>query len=474
MSDSESSSSSSSSSESETDYEDMNEILSSIGLKKKYGRMFAKANVVDVEDAKDLSDKKLKSLGVLSSSDRKKIMRAIENATSSDDSDSSSDSESDEGSAELDRLERTLRANGLKKYFKVLKKAGFASVDSLGKIDERRLKKLGVVSSEDKKKLLKLAKKSASLSRGSPVMKVLQREPSLKKYSDMVIKEAKITTLKQAQRLSDRQLRKIGIKSARHREKFIKTFAKASGSSGEDDSKLIARILSKAKLRQYVKTLEKHNIRTLERACELSSGELKEMGVNTVTERHSIMKALKRGEKKANSGSSSDSSGESSDSDSGSDSELANEAIRKVLKGVQMEKYTSRFTSRDINSIRSAQGLGHDELRDLGFDSSGQRDVIINAFQDADWKCIYCHEWNEFRATCSNCTKKRRNVDAEALYSLDQRVKYVGKFRPTTRIKHGDKGEIHRVLADEHYMVRIKKGDRTIKIRLRQDELAAI
>lgn len=240
---------------------------------------------------------------------------------------------------------------------------------------------------------------------------------------------------------------------------------------------MIAKILASAKLRQYVKTFEKHSIRTLERACELSSAELKEMGVNTVAERHSIMKALKRGERKAQE-SSSESSGSSdsgdSDSDSDSDSELSNEAIHKVLKGVKFEKYTSRFTSRDINSIRSAQSLGHDELRDLGFETSGQRDVIMNAFQDADWKCIYCHEWNEFRSTCSNCTKKRRTVDAEALYSLDQRVKYVGKFRPTTRIKYGDKGEIHRVLADEHYMVRIKKGERTIKIRLRQDELAAI
>ena len=473
MSDSESSSSSSSSSESETDYEDMNEILGSIGLKKKYGRMFAKAKVVDVEDAKDLSEKKLKSIGVVSSSDRKKIMRAIENATSSDDSDSSSDSGSDEDSAELARLEKTLKANGLKKYFKVLRKGGFTDVSLLAKLDERKLKKLGVGSSEDKKKLLKLAKKSAALSKGSVVLKYLQRDTSLKRYSEIIVKEGKVTTLKQAQRLSDRQLRKLGMKSAKHREKFMKTFAKARNSSGEDESKLIARILTKAKLREHVKTFQKHDICTLERACELSSAELKEMGISTVTERHDVMKALKRG-KKANSGSSSESSDDASNSGSDSDAELANEAIHKVLKQVKLEKYTSRFTTRDINSIRSAQALGHDELRDLGFDSSGQRDLIINAFQDADWKCIYCHEWNEFRSTCSNCTKKRRNVDTEAIYSLDQRVKYVGKFRPTTRIKHGDKGEIHRVLADEHYMVRIKKGERTIKIRLRQDELAAI
>lgn len=474
MSDSESSSSSSSSSSSasETDYEDMNEILSSIGLRKKYGRVFAKANVVDVEDAKDLTEKKLKSIGIDSSADRKKIMRAIEHATTSEDSESSSESESDdESDTEQLRLEKTLRINGLKRYCRTLKKNGFNSLQKLATLDERKLRKLGIDDSVDKRKFLKLAKKTAGLDKSVPVLKYLKRDPSLKKYADMIVKEGKVKTLRDAKRLSDRPLRKLGMKSPKHREKFMKLFAKVRADSEDDEMKAIARILTKAKLKEYVQAFVKFKVDTLEKAADLDSEELKLMGVDSLSERNKIMRAFR----KSKSDSDDSESEESSDdgSESLDDEAEENEAIYKVLKTINFEKYTKNFTDRDIRSVRAAQELGHNELKDLGFNHIGQRDLIINAFQEADWKCIYCHEWNEFRKTCINCAKARRAVDADTTFAIDQKVKYIGKFRPTTRIKYGDKGEIHRVLADEHYMVKIKKSDRIIKIRLRQDELAA-
>mmetsp|Transcript_16961 Transcript_16961/g.21692 ORF Transcript_16961/g.21692 Transcript_16961/m.21692 type:complete len:479 (+) Transcript_16961:374-1810(+) len=477
MSDSEYSSSSSSSSSSGSDFEEMDDLLGRIGMKKKYSKLFSKADVIDIEDAKELTEKQLKKMGIGSSSDRKKIMRAIEEATSSDDSDGSSDSDSDSDSSDdeasdSEKLQRVLRSIGLKKYGKILKSNRISSLSKAQDLDDRKLKKFGISSSTDRKLLLKAFSKNPSRSNSSKgsdsdfdEIADLLDKAGLKKYAKAV-KNSKVRSLKDVTKLDDKALKRAGVDSEKTRSKIIKALQSDSKSTKKRTSPLtekemVVRILKDTKLKEFVKVFEKKGIDSLKKASALSPDNLRSMGITTLSQRSALISAFSNSYDHLH-GDTVSSSSEDEEDD-----------IKKALKRAKQQQYVSLFRKRDITSIRQAQDLKHPQLKDLGIDNAGIREVIMEAFAEADWKCTYCMGWNSHRKTCETCQKVKRAVNENAKFELQQAVKYIGKFRPTTRVKYGDKGRVHRVLPDDFYMVNVDHKDKKIKIRLAGNELKA-
>lgn len=416
------------------------DILRRIGLKKKYGKIFAKHKIEGLDEALELSDRRLKKLGVLSASHRKKIIEAISEEVDSDSGSSFFSSSDDE---ELTPVEKLLQQNGLLKIKPLVRYLNKKNIE-----DIRDLKQLSL--------------------------------------SDTKLKSLSISSSKQRTKILDT----LGAKSSRKKRNSGSGSGSGSSrsrgsnrsrsSSPVNEKKVIREILQGEGFEDAAQTLFRNKIKTIKAARDLTPEKLKQFGVDSLGARSAILSAFSNSPnaqeilKKHN-------LLETQSGTSVTDSEADDEnALYKALNRVHLGRLFDYFKKRGIagDSIRTLQKLGHEELKDLGLDNRGQRDLILDAIAEADWKCVYCETWNEHRKACMVCRKAFRRQEGEEekpKFEVDQKVKYVGKFRPTTRLKYGEKGKVNRVIGNQFYMVVFenRKDKKTVTIRLAQKELCA-
>eukprot|EP00924_Labyrinthula_sp_SR-Ha-C_P010419 augustus_masked-scaffold_23-processed-gene-5.62-mRNA-1 protein AED:1.00 eAED:1.00 QI:0/-1/0/0/-1/1/1/0/357 len=320
---------------SEDEEEMIKEALSSAGM-KKYFKYFQKKGITSVADAQGLSDKKLSKF-VKSSSDRKKILRALEDLDDGSESEYSYDSEDEFledvkdisskyakalkragittakkatkpklkkagldskgikavlGIAEGAQLAEALKAKGLKKYVKGLNKAKVLSKSSSGQ--EKVLKKLGA-SSGDKKKIMKILSKFSEESDSEEekeevsdtvewVHEVLRKQ-GLAKYIGNFNRSG-VSSLRQARKLHHTEMRKMGVNYYLDREKLIEGFAEY-----KVRNKKLMNILFECSMMQYAGEFE--TLISVQDAKLLTHADLKKMGIQLYGDREKLIQTLK-------------------------------------------------------------------------------------------------------------------------------------------------------------------------------------
>eukprot|EP00924_Labyrinthula_sp_SR-Ha-C_P010397 augustus_masked-scaffold_23-processed-gene-5.54-mRNA-1 protein AED:0.11 eAED:1.00 QI:0/-1/0/1/-1/1/1/0/443 len=400
---------------SEDEEEMIKEALSSAGM-KKYFKYFQKKGITSVADAQGLSDKKLSKF-VKSSSDRKKILRALEDLDDGSESEYSYDSEDEFledvkdisskyakalkragittakkatkpklkkagldskgikavlGIAEGAQLAEALKAKGLKKYVKGLNKAKVLSKSSSGQ--EKVLKKLGA-SSGDKKKIMKILSKfseesdseeesdSDSEDEGETVKRLLAKAEA-KKYIKLFQSKG-VNTVAAARKLQHKDLREMGIHLYRERRDIIEEFEKYNGeelssvSSGSDDTtdnvNMVHEVLRQQYMSRHIPDFDRMGITTLRQARKLTQTQLRSMGVALYLQRERLINAF-------------------------ADYRPKNKAIMKILIDCNLASHAREFEK--LIDVEDAKNLTHSDLRAMGINLYGQRERLMRAFME--------------------------------------------------------------------------------------------
>uniref|UniRef100_A0A6S8CXK1 SAM domain-containing protein n=1 Tax=Aplanochytrium stocchinoi TaxID=215587 RepID=A0A6S8CXK1_9STRA len=362
-SDSESSGSDSGSdseSSSEDEEEKIKDALKDAGM-KKYIKAFEKAGIESVDD---VTDKKLKKMGIESSSDRKKIMKIM---SSLDESDSSSSDSSDEE----DRVHAVLEEAGMKKYVKNFKKAKIDTMKAASKLDAKKLGKMGV---DDKhaKKIVKAFSNSGE--DGDEGLKTVLKKAGLKQHVK-TLQKAKVADVEDGYKLDEKKLKKAGVDSSKDRAKIIKAFKAHKKENGEsdDEADTIRKLLIKASMKKYYPLFKKQNVDTVKKAKALQHKDLREMGIHLYRERRDIIEQFEKynGEELSSAG-----------SDSGTSDSGGVNMVHEVLRQQYMSRHIPDFDRMGITTLRQARKLTQTQLRSMGVALYLQRERLINAFAD--------------------------------------------------------------------------------------------
>lgn len=369
-SDSSSSGSDSDSDSSEDEEEKIADALKKAGM-KKYAKAFSKAGIDTLRAAKKVDAKKLSKLGV-ESSDKKKVLKALSNLDSDSDSSSGSSSDSED---EEDRVLNVLKKSSeLKKYVRNFEKADIDTMKAAKKLDDKKLKKMGIDSSAHRKKIIKeFEKAKGEVEDDEKVIAKVMKGINMKKHMK-ALQKAKITDLGDAYKLDDKKLKKVGVESSADRKKIIKAFKSHKKEHGDEDeeAEVVRKLLSKASMKKYYPLFKKKEIDTVEKAKALQHKDLREMGIHLYRERRDIIEEFEKynGEDLPSTSSGSSSSGDGVN------------MVHEVLRQQYMSRHIPDFDRMGITTLRQARKLTQTQLRSMGVALYLQRERLINAFAD--------------------------------------------------------------------------------------------
>lgn len=310
-------------------------------------------------------------------------------------SDNEYDSEGDSSENEEEIIKDALKEAGMKKHFKALLKAGIDSVSAAEKCSDKKLTKIGISSSSDRKKILKafeeLEEGSSDEDEEESEDEETQIHDILKKYGQKKavksFEKYNIGNFRKAKKLTDSKLKKLGIEDANARKKILKALTQedgeesgsesgsGSGSGSEDDDgddNIIKKLLARASMKKYYSLFKKKGIETIEAAKNLQHKDLREMGIHLYRERRDILEQFEKynGEEL-----SSVSSGEEDETDNVN-------MVHEVLRQQYMSRHIPDFDRMGITTLRQARKLTQTQLRSMGVALYLQRERLINAFAD--------------------------------------------------------------------------------------------
>lgn len=350
---------------SEDESEIIKDALKEAGM-KKYFKSLQKGGVDSISKAEKLNDKKLTKLGVSSSSDRKKILKAMKNLD---------EGSSDESDDEEDQLHSILKKNGQKKAVKGFQKHNIATFKKARKLDDSKLKKLGVSDSKARKKILKAFSKGPSKGRSdsesddsddeSETVRRLLARANMKKYMSLFKKKG-IDTLQAAKNLQHKDLREMGIHLYRERRDILEQFEKYNGEelssvssgSGEeegDNVNMVHEVLRQQYMSRHIPDFDRMGITTLRQARKLTQTQLRSMGVALYLQRERLINAF-------------------------ADYRPKNKVIMKILVDCNLASHAREFEK--LIDVDDAKNLTHSDLRAMGINLYGQRERLMRAFME--------------------------------------------------------------------------------------------
>lgn len=296
---SDSSGSESSSEDSDSEQSVIRKVLKDNGL-QKYVKALKK--VKTVKAAKGLDDKSLQKLGVSSAEDRKKIIKCFrknDDLDSSSDSESSSDYSSEGSEDEQEQIFQILRQLQLKRYITNFKRGRIDAFDKAYKLNESKLRKLGITIPSHRRKILHVLKKKKSGKVSSDeedetrIVRIL-RGVEMEDYVKN-LQKIKVVDLESAYKLNDKKLKRAGIEKGSHRRKIIRTF-KTYKENHEDDvdigASIVQKLVIKAGMKKHYPLFKKKEIDTINKAKKLDHKDLREMGINLYRERREILEQV--------------------------------------------------------------------------------------------------------------------------------------------------------------------------------------
>lgn len=366
-----SSGSDSDSDSSEDEEEKILEALKDAGV-KKYAKAFSKAGIDTIKAAKKVDSKKLAKMGI-EGSDKKKVLKAL-SAIDSDSGSSSEDSSSDSEDEE-DRVLGVLKKHSeLKKYVRNFEKADIDTMKAAKKLDDKKLKKMGIDSASHRKKIIKeFDKAKGEVEDDEKVIAKVMKGINMKKHMK-ALQKGKVTDLGDAYKLDDKKLKKIGIDSSADRKKIVKAFKEHKKEHGDEDeeAEVVRKLLSKAGMKKYYPLFKKKEIDTVEKAKGLQHKDLREMGIHLYRERRDIIEEFEKynGEDLPSTSSGSSSSGDGVN------------MVHEVLRQQYMSRHIPDFDRMGITTLRQARKLTQTQLRSMGVALYLQRERLINAFAD--------------------------------------------------------------------------------------------
>lgn len=338
---------------------------------KKYSKTLIKNGIDSISACEKLNDKKLSKIGVKDSKDRKKILKALKNLEEG----SSDEYDSDDEESQIHSI---LKAAGQKKAIKNFKKHNIGSMKKAKKLDDSKLKKLGVADSKARKKILKAlsggSKKSKDESEsesesdsddeGETIRRLLARA-SMKKYYSLFKKKG-VDTLQAAKNLQHKDLREMGIHLYRERRDILEQFEKyngeelssvssGSGSDDEDNVNMVHEVLRQQYMSRHIPDFDRMGITTLRQARKLTQTQLRSMGVALYLQRERLINAF-------------------------ADYRPKNKAIMKILIDCNLASHAREFEK--LIDVEDAKNLTHSDLRAMGINLYGQRERLMRAFME--------------------------------------------------------------------------------------------
>lgn len=354
---------------SEDEEEIIKDALKSAGL-KKHAKTLLKNGIDSISAAEKVSDKKLAKFGVKDSKDRKKILKAFKNLDADSD-------ESDEDDEET-QIHSILRKAGQKKAIKSFEKYNISSFKKAKKLNDSKLKKLGLSDSKARKKVLKafssFGKKSSRKDSGSDsdgsddegetIRKLLGRA-SLKKYYSLFKKKG-VDSLQSAKNLQHKDLREMGIHLYRERRDILEQFEKyngeelssvssGSGSETGDNVNMVHEVLRQQYMSRHIPDFDRMGITTLRQARKLTQTQLRSMGVALYLQRERLINAF-------------------------ADYRPKNKAIMKILIDCNLASHAREFEK--LIDVEDSKNLTHSDLRAMGINLYGQRERLMRAFME--------------------------------------------------------------------------------------------
>lgn len=262
-------------------------IMKSIDM-KPYIKNLQKGKVTDLETAYSLSSSTLKALGVTSKRDRSKILKAFKEYKKTHAEDDPS----------LAILKRALTKVGLRKYYTKLKNKDIDSIRRLKKIDHKDLREIGVQMYRERREILEKIEKinsdgtvdvaDASEDEGSDgsdnVINAVLRSLYMSRHIPD-FKRANISSLKEGRKLTQTQLRAMGVALYLDREKLINAFK-----DYRPKNKKIMKILIDQNLARHTSEFEK--LVDIDEARSLTHADLRAMGVSLYGQRDRLIKAF--------------------------------------------------------------------------------------------------------------------------------------------------------------------------------------
>ena len=352
---SDSDSSSGSSSDSEDEEDRVLNVLKKNSELKKYVRNFEKADIDTMKAAKKLDDKKLKKMGIDSSSHRKKIIKEFDKA---------------KGEVEDDEkvIAKVMKGINMKKHMKALQKGKVTDLGDAYKLDDKKLKKIGVESSADRKKIIKAfkahKKEHGDEDEEAEVVRKLLSKASMKKYYPL-FKKKEIDSVEKAKALQHKDLREMGIHLYRERRDIIEEFEKYNGedlpstssgsSSSGDGVNMVHEVLRQQYMSRHIPDFDRMGITTLRQARKLTQTQLRSMGVALYLQRERLINAF-------------------------ADYRPKNKAIMKILIDCNLASHAREFEK--LIDVEDAKNLTHSDLRAMGINLYGQRERLMRAFME--------------------------------------------------------------------------------------------
>lgn len=207
---------------------------------------------------------------------------------------SDSDSDSDD---ESETIRRLLASANMKKYFSLFKKKGIDTLQAAKNLQHKDLREMGIHLYRERRDILEKFEKYngeelSSVSSGSGsddgdnvnmVHEVLRQQYMSRHIPDF--DRMGITTLRQARKLTQTQLRSMGVALYLQRERLINAFA-----DYRPKNKIIMKILIDCNLASHAREFEK--LIDVEDAKNLTHSDLRAMGINLYGQRERLMRAF--------------------------------------------------------------------------------------------------------------------------------------------------------------------------------------
>jgi len=203
-------------------------------------------------------------------------------------------------------------------------------------------------------------------------LSVYLRDLDLEKHISF-LKQAGITKVENVKRLTDSQLRKLGIRSAGDRKQFLDLVSSSDNSNQKTPRGVLYSCLRRIGMETYTDSiLRKARIEDVDDLYRLKKKHLRRCGVLIEDHRIKITEALKCHRAKHH------------DFEMDSDDETSLDKVYKILRKHGISDLFPALKRHGVLSIKTGQLLTHLSLKEMGFLEYKDRRSIIQAFKDYD------------------------------------------------------------------------------------------
>lgn len=325
----------------EDEEEEINQVLRQISL-KKYIPNLKRGKIDTLEKAYKLDEKKLRKLQISLPSQRRRILAALKRRKESKEPD-----ENDET-----KIARILRGIEMEKHQKILQRCKVFDMEAAYKLDVGKLKRGGLDSSSDRKKIIRAFKKykethEDDVDIGASVIQKLVYKAGMKKHYPS-FKKKEIDTIAKAKKLEHKDLREMGINLYRERRDILDSFEKYRGGEISSDSlsasgietttNPVHDVLRSLFMSRHIADFDKAGIKTIREARALDQTRLRSMGVPLYLQREKVIQGF-------------------------IDHKTKSKEILRVLIDANLARHAQEFEK--LINIEDAKNLTHADLRTM-------------------------------------------------------------------------------------------------------------